>query len=411
MNASDAKNFFGFEDQFVLDTLEKKQSYLIIGKNGSRIKLSSSAYQLLRAGAAGVSFEELAQIANSNHPKAKVSKEQLEEAYAGLLQQLNAIEAQAAGSRLPFGFWFRFRLLPEKMARRIGAFVSFFYNPHIALIVLTFTAATFYLSFRHGFMLSANDAHVFPAYLLFLFSLMIHEFGHAAACVRYGGSPSDIGFTVYLISPAFYSDVSSAWQLKRWQRVIVDLGGNYFQFIIGCCFLWADNLTHWPPLQLAAVLICYSAIFSLNPIFKFDGYWVLADVLGVTNLAKQTSNIAKYCYSRLLRKPAAPLPWSMSITGVLFAYSISSIFIWSIFVWKTLPMLWHRVGMFGDYFIFIISELRSRQLPQWAELRALAVSLFFLVISAMMIWRMMRQMLWPVFRRAVSFLIKSPQPS
>ncbi len=55
-------------------------------------------------------------------------------------------------------------------------------------------------------------------YLLFLLSIVIHEFGHAGASVKYGASPAGIGFALYLIFPVFYSDVTVSWKLKSKQR-------------------------------------------------------------------------------------------------------------------------------------------------------------------------------------------------
>ena len=71
-----------------------------------------------------------------------------------------------------------------------------------------------------------------PSLLLALYALLtlaavLHELGHAAAC-RYGGArPGRIGYGVYLVFPAFYTDVTTH-RLGRAGRARTDLGGLYF---------------------------------------------------------------------------------------------------------------------------------------------------------------------------------------
>ncbi|NJM95342.1 MAG: M50 family metallopeptidase [Acaryochloridaceae cyanobacterium CSU_5_19] len=136
------------------------------------------------------------------------------------------------------------------------------------------------------------------AILFFMISLLMHELGHASACVRYGGRPSEIGFTVYLLWPAFYSDVSDAWRLKRWQRVVVDLGGVFFQLAVAAVYVFLYQQTGWQAYQIALALIIGSCLMTLNPVFKFDGYWVFADAFGITNLSQQPSRIIAYYLQR-----------------------------------------------------------------------------------------------------------------
>src|SRR5207248_2055583 len=85
---------------------------------------------------------------------------------------------------------------------------------------------------------------------------------HAAAC-RYGGArPGVMGAGLYLLWPAFYTDVSDAYRLSRWSRLRVDLGGMYFNavFAVGAMALyWAsgsDALLIIVPLQLLQMLMC-----------------------------------------------------------------------------------------------------------------------------------------------------------
>ena len=59
----------------------------------------------------------------------------------------------------------------------------------------------------------------------------MHETGHAAACAYGGGRPGAIGFGVYLLFPAFYTDVTDSYRLSRGGRLRTDLGGLYFNVL------------------------------------------------------------------------------------------------------------------------------------------------------------------------------------
>jgi putative peptide zinc metalloprotease protein len=174
-------------------------------------------------------------------------------------------------------------------------------------------------------------------YALFAVSIFVHEFGHAAASARYGARPSGIGFTAYLIYPALYSDVSAAWQLKRWQRVVVDIGGAFFQLVVGAAYVFLHRFTGGEYFKVAVLMILANCLFSLNPILKFDGYWLVADALGVTNLARQPHRIAAHIWAHVRGRTPPALPWSSFVTGVLTLYSAVALGFWGMFLWNIVP--------------------------------------------------------------------------
>ncbi|HLL23055.1 MAG TPA: hypothetical protein VK427_13035, partial [Kofleriaceae bacterium] len=91
------------------------------------------------------------------------------------------------------------------------------------------------------------------SYALTLGLLVIHEFGHAGACVYHGARVGAIGVAIYLIYPALYCDVSDAWRLSRARRVAIDLGGIYLQMIATAAVAIAWRLTGVPILYMVAV--------------------------------------------------------------------------------------------------------------------------------------------------------------
>lgn len=111
-----------------------------------------------------------------------------------------------------------------------------------------------------------------------------HEVGHATALKRGGGRPGVMGVGLYLAWPAFYTDVTDAYRLSRWKRVRVDLGGIYFNVIFALALFGVYLATDFKPLLFIVLLMELEATHQLLPLVRLDGYYLLADLVGVPDL-------------------------------------------------------------------------------------------------------------------------------
>jgi len=119
---------------------------------------------------------------------------------------------------------------------------------------------------------------------LAVLSMLFHECGHAAAC-RYGGArPGVIGMGIYVIWPAFFTNVTDAYRLGRAGRIRTDLGGVYFNAIFALALTLTYLATGCTPLIAAVVLVHMEIVQQLLPSLRFDGYFILADMIGVPDL-------------------------------------------------------------------------------------------------------------------------------
>ena len=122
---------------------------------------------------------------------------------------------------------------------------------------------------------------------LTVLSMLFHECGHAAAC-RYGGArPGVIGMGFYVVWPAFYTNVTDAYRLGRAGRVRTDLGGVYFNAIFLLPLTAVYLATGYLPLLAAVVVIHVEIVQQLLPSLRFDGYFILADLIGVPDLFRR----------------------------------------------------------------------------------------------------------------------------
>lgn len=195
-----------------------------------------------------------------------------------------------ATPRLDRYLFFKIRFLKEGAVRPVANGLRWLFYPSayklmIALIVLSH--AWFYAVLVQEHVPQLNmltNINAFWVLLLFSLSGILHEFGHATALARFGGKGAEIGFAFYICFAALFVDLSDAWKLSRRERVIVDLSGMYFQSILLVVVAACYALTGWAVLDYCFVFTDIQIAANLNPLLRLDGYWAVADALGIANL-------------------------------------------------------------------------------------------------------------------------------
>jgi putative peptide zinc metalloprotease protein len=356
-------------------------------EDGTPVRLSPSAYYLLAAVESGVGYGVLAEGLSRRQGRT-VSAGEIESAYHGLAERLE----RASRPRPSSSFRFRFSLLPESVVSRIAGRLAVLFRPRwaLGLLVASVASAAFLLP---GWNIQLVESGSFYAgYGLFLISLLAHELGHASASARFRARPSDIGVVLYLIFPALFSDVTRAWKLGRWQRVVVDLGGIYFQLVAGAVYVLIGWATDWTAFQAAAVMIVLSCLVSLNPLLRFDGYWALADALGVTRLDREPGRLLRHLAGRFRRQSGKhSWPWPAGITAALTAYSALVLCGWSYLLYRLVPDLWHRASDYPAQVVSVLQGIADAGLPQGGMLTGLAVSTLVLVLASLMTRQVIRR--------------------
>jgi putative peptide zinc metalloprotease protein len=181
-------------------------------------------------------------------------------------------------------------LVSATWTRRVARVLAPLFNPVVVVVAITALVASDIWLVRTAMVTSATAAALdMPVLLLGLFAILLvstlfHEFGHAAACHRGGASPGAIGVALYVVYPAFYTDVTASYQLSRRGRLRTDLGGVYFNALSLLALTGVYAGTHYAPLLLAIVVVHVEMLQQLMPIARLDGYFVVADLVGVPDL-------------------------------------------------------------------------------------------------------------------------------
>ena len=208
----------------------------------------------------------------------------------GLLKRPDGSEPAVVKANPLLALRFRFVLADERTTRRITApFAALFALPIVIGVLVAFTATVGWLLFDEGIAGSTREVMYRPALLVMVFVLIaasagFHEFGHAAALRYGGGTPGAMGAGLYLVWPAFYTDVTDSYRLPRRARLRTDLGGLYFNMVFALALFGVWALTRFDALLLVVPLLLLQMVQQLLPFVRLDGYHILADLTGVPDL-------------------------------------------------------------------------------------------------------------------------------
>jgi putative peptide zinc metalloprotease protein len=124
---------------------------------------------------------------------------------------------------------------------------------------------------------------------------IFHEFGHGLSCKRLGGECHEIGFMMLVLTPCLYCNVSDSWRLpNKWHRAAIGAAGMYVEVILAsiATFVWWFVEPGWVQdvcLQVMLISSVSTVLFNGNPLLRFDGYYILSDLLEIPNLYQKST--------------------------------------------------------------------------------------------------------------------------
>jgi putative peptide zinc metalloprotease protein len=124
---------------------------------------------------------------------------------------------------------------------------------------------------------------------------VLHEFGHGLACKRFGGECHEMGFMLLVLTPCLYCNVSDSWTLpNKWHRAAIGAAGIYVELILAtiATFVWwytVPGLVNQLALQVMTICSISTVMFNGNPLLRFDGYYILSDIMEVPNLQQKST--------------------------------------------------------------------------------------------------------------------------
>src|SRR3954447_13523855 len=239
----------------------------------------------------------------------------------GLLRLADGSQPELRRASPPLALPAREMVTGPAITRRLTSPFAVLFTPFVAIpVVLAFVAVSGWVLLREGLAAATAQAFRFPSLFLLVIVVTVlsagfHEFGHASAAQRGGATPGVMGAGLYLIWPAFYTDVTDSYRLGRAGRLRVDLGGLYFNAIVAVATAGVWWLTGYDALLLLVATQVLQMLRQLLPLVRFDGYHVLADLTGVPDLFQRIGPTLRSLVPWRASDPraAALLPWARAV--------------------------------------------------------------------------------------------------
>jgi putative peptide zinc metalloprotease protein len=255
----------------------------------------------------------------------------------------------------------RFRGIdPDRLLTRLDPWFGWLFSPPAIVCMLAFVASAVLLvlvnfdTFRsklpefHQFFAAGNWLYLAIALGV---TKVLHEFGHGLSCKHYGGECHEMGMMLLVFTPCLYCDVSDSWMLpSKWKRAAIGAAGMYVEVIIAsiATFLWWNShpgIFNQLCLDVMFVSSVSTILFNANPLLRYDGYYILSDILEIPNLRQKATTILGRLASRWclgIKQPEDPfLP--QRNRGLFALYAVASslygwfvslsifLFVWSVF--------------------------------------------------------------------------------
>ncbi len=188
--------------------------------------------------------------------------------------------------------------------------------------------------------------------VVFVVTKLWHELGHGIVCKRFGGQVPEFGAMMLVLVPAPFVDASAAWGFaSKWRRMAVGAGGMIFELGLAsaCAFLWLNtapgDLLHQLAYNAMLTASISTILFNANPLMRFDGYYILSDLLEVPNLAQRSFGMLKFLLQKHVYRVRNPVPPTSSISEA-----------WVLIVYGVLALA-YRVFLFITITLYLVGEL------------------------------------------------------
>ena len=199
---------------------------------------------------------------------------------------------------------------PDRFFNRTVRFVRPFFTRWFILIWAVSVVSAVFAAGRNWHEIGKDMRLMLGGWNLiyFVFSIMLvktlHEFAHGYTCKHWGGEIHEMGLLFIVLNPCFFCNVSDAWSFRtRFQKLAVTSAGIFFELFI------ASIATHfWVRLDpgfarkfaYSVMVTCSisTVIFNANPLLRYDGYYILSDLLEIPNLRARAASYLKYLWHR-----------------------------------------------------------------------------------------------------------------
>ncbi len=230
-------------------------------------------------------------------------------------------------------------LHPDGLLDRLLPWMSWAFRPRTWWILAGIGMLAIYLTSRQmDYFLNTFVGYFSPVGLVYfsiavILAKILHEFGHALTARRYGCSVRAMGVAFLVFWPILYTDTTDAWRLRsRRKRVMIGAAGMIVEVGLAaiCLLLWnfvPDSFVRNILFMMSTTTWMMTLLINLNPLMRFDGYYILSDLTGVENLHERANAMGRWWMRERLfgygrQAPERGLRWLVPFSYAVWIYRL-----------------------------------------------------------------------------------------
>lgn len=277
---------------------------------------------------------------------------------------------------------------PDKFLNRTKYIGNFIFNRYVTYFMLFLGLIAIYQineewqAFSHTFSTLFSWQYLFYYFIAFTIAKIFHELGHAYMCKQYGVPVPTMGVAFLVFWPVLYTDTTESWSLPSHQRMRIALAGMWIETYVTiiAVLLWAN--IHNVTIQT----ICYvmvainwvaTLLINVSPFMRFDGYYILSDLLKVPNLQSRSFALARWQIRNWLFGWEELLPehFSKRMHWILVCYAFAT-WIYRLFIYFAIALLVYHfffkvlgiILFIIEMFVFFLNPI-AREIRAWYDQR------------------------------------------
>src|SRR5271163_361614 len=319
---------------------------------------------------------------------------------------------------------------PDKFLTKLYGWTYWIYTPWFTILTLMLFAFAVGITVVHWPEIGRDTIQFYNfraktwgdiavLYVLGMFVVAAHEYAHAHACKHYGARVPAMGFALIFLTPAFYTDTTEGVvKATRYQRLVISLAGIWIELII-CAIatpIWwgtpPDTAVHDCAYFLMLLTGITSLLVNWNPLIKLDGYHMLCEILGISDLKEaSTLYVAAWVKRHVWRLPVEVpyVPKRRRLGFVVYAllsgaYSYAVLYLVAGFVgnvfrnfspqWSFIPELvtaWmifrSRIRLLVNFMKFVYLDKKDRVRVWFTVPRRIGLGVLAVVLLVLPLWR------------------------
>jgi putative peptide zinc metalloprotease protein len=252
---------------------------------------------------------------------------------------------------------------PDRLLSRLLRSLGWIFHPVVLTAAAIFVLVSFLAALWNLDRLVAQGANFFTlsnlglTWVLFVGVKILHEFGHGLAAKRCGSEVHEMGFMFILFTPYLFCNVSDVWRGGKKARVATGAAGIAVELVIASAAVWLwlfsqAGLFH--QLCFNTIVLCSvsTLLFNGNPLMKFDGYYILSDVLEIPNLrAKSNAWVTGWAQKNLLGLTPKAAAASHEASPLFGLYAVAAYFYGWFIMFSISIMMFDLLKPYGLEFV------------------------------------------------------------